>query len=113
MRAFGFSHGAGDMIYRNICNISHTFRINGNIVGSFRSFRGVRQGDPLSPLLFVLAQQVLSTNIKACIQQGRLIPYKMGRRDISISHLFYADDVLVFTNGSQRSLNRLMELFRV
>lgn len=70
------------MIYRNICNISHTFRINGNIVGSFRSFRRVRQGDPLSPLLFVLAQQVLSTNIKACIQQGRLIPYKIFRSHI-------------------------------
>lgn len=44
MQSFGFSHGACDFIYRNICNIWYSFRINGESVGRFRSFRGVRQG---------------------------------------------------------------------
>lgn len=60
-----------------------------------------------------LAQQVLSSNLKARIQQESVLPHKMGRNILSISHLFYADDVLVFSNGSQRSLTRLMDLFRV
>lgn len=63
LESFGFNAGAMDLIYQNLCNIWYTFRINGELRGSFRSFRGVRLGDPLSPLLFVLAEQVVTINI--------------------------------------------------
>lgn len=82
-------------------------------MGNLRSFHGVRQGDPLSPILFVLAQQFVSSNLKARIQQGNVLPYKMGRNILSIFHLFYANDVLVFSNVSQSSLTSLMDLFHV
>lgn len=108
MKVFGFSDQAMDLIYRSICDIWYTLRINGEYTGNFRSFRGVRQGDLLSPLLFVLAEQILSTNVKRAIQQTTITPYSIGRKDHPISHLFYADDVLVFTNGSARSLNNFM-----
>lgn len=58
----------------------------------------------------MLAHQVLTSNINKRIQQGQLVPYKSGRNDLHISHLLYADDVLIFTNGSTRSLNALMTL---
>lgn len=64
MGSFGFSAISQDLVYRNISNILYQFRINGELNGKFHSFRGVRQGDPLSPLFFVLAQQVLATNLK-------------------------------------------------
>lgn len=54
MEAFGFSPQARDLIYRNLC-IWYSFQINGEYFGSFRSFPVVRKGNPLSPLLFVLA----------------------------------------------------------
>lgn len=41
-----------------------------------------------------------------------MIKYKVGMDEISISHLFYADDVLIFTNGSAISLNNLMNMIR-
>lgn len=56
MKAFVFSEQARDLIYRIICNIEYFFYINGETVGHVRSTRSVRQGDPLSPLLSVLAQ---------------------------------------------------------
>lgn len=111
METFGFSRHARDLIYRNLCNIWYSFRINGEYVGSFRSFRGVRQGDPLSPLLFVLAQQILTVNLKKRTPQS-IKPYHIGRNVKHISHLFYADDVLLFTNGSGSSLRNLMSLIR-
>lgn len=96
-KAFGFSEVARDLIYRNICNIKYTFAINGELVGNIRSYRGVRQDD-LSPLIFALAQQILTSNLK------------VGRNELCISHLLYADDVLLFTNGTSRSLHNLMNL---
>lgn len=96
MEVLGFSAGARDLIYRNICNIRYSFWINGVRTGNFRSFRGVGQGDPLS--------------LSHRINQGRLVPFSNGRWALHISHLLYADDVLNFTNGSNRSLTVLMEL---
>lgn len=111
MDAFGFSAQSRDLIYRNICHIWYSFRINGEYHGSFRSFRGVRQGDPLSPLLFVLAQQILSVNLKRRTPQ-LIKPYHIGRQVKQVTHLFYADDVILFTNGARSSLHNLMSLIR-
>lgn len=112
MKVFGFSDSARDLIYRNICDIWYSLKINGEYTGNFRSFRGVRQGDPLSPLLFVLAQQILSTNLKRAIQRNSVTSYSIGRQDHPISYLFYADDVLIFTNGSARSLHNFISLIQ-
>lgn len=61
----------------------------------------------------MLAQQVLSTNLHAQINTGRITRYKLGRHELCVSHLLYTDDVLVFTNGSERSLRNLMHLMKV
>lgn len=110
LQAFGFSHIARELIYWNIANICYSFRINGEIAGNFCSTRGIRQGDPLSPLLFVLAQQVLSFNLKKRIDQLSMTPYKIGRNEISLSHLFYADDV---SDNLLRSLMQLLQSYEL
>lgn len=79
-------------------------------MGRINSYMGVSQGDPLSPILFVFAQQVFSTNFKRDIIQNKIVAYKADRGELSISHLFYVDDMLRFTNGSACSLNNLMKL---
>lgn len=88
MEVVGFSEIARDLIYRNITDIGHSFFINREAVGKIKSFRGVRQGDPLAPLLFVLAQQVFSTNLKREIIASRMVEYKVGIGELSISRLF-------------------------
>lgn len=101
-----------ELIYRNIANIWYQFRINGEITGNFCSSRGVRQGDPLSPLLFVLAQQIITFNLKKQIEQNSISWFKVGHNERSISHLFYEDDVLIFTNGADNSSRNLMQLMQ-
>lgn len=104
MRAMGFSAGFQDLVFRCICNIKYRVCVNGFYSEEFISTRGVRQGDPLSPLLFIIAQQVLSFNLNKRVYNGAIRPYKLGRRVVPISHLFYADDMLLFTNGRLRSI---------
>lgn len=72
----------------------------------------MRQGDPLSPLLFIMAQQMFSFNWKKMEQQGRLKPYKLRRNIQPVSHLLFANDMLIFSKGWVRSLQTLRDLLQ-
>lgn len=76
--------------------------------------QGCPSRGPIVPILifFVIAQQVLFSNIEARIRHSHLTAYKVGIMDLHVSHLFYADNVLIFTNGISRSPRRLMRLIR-
>ena len=71
--------------------------VNGSPNGFFSSSRGLRQGDHLSPLLFVFVMEALSKMISAAVHGGLLEGFKVG--NISFSHLLFADDTLVFCNA--------------
>lgn len=59
MRAMGFSIAIQDLVYRSIFNIRYRVCINSFYSSEFQSTRGVRQRYPFSPLLFIIAQQIL------------------------------------------------------
>ncbi|KAL9690772.1 hypothetical protein QQ045_011182 [Rhodiola kirilowii] len=104
-RSLGFSDRWCDMIYRCISNCMYSIKWDGQLYGFFRSTRGVCQGDPLSPSLFVVAMEWFSRVMKAGDQFGVLKPYITKRPSIRINHLLFADDLLIFTNGAKDSLN--------
>ena len=76
----------------------------------FQSTRGLRQGDPLSPYLFVIAMEVFSSMMRRAISGGYLSGWKVsGRRGegMHISHLLFADDTLVFCEDSPDEMTYL------
>ena len=68
----------------------------------FGSFRGLRQGDPLSPLLFLVMMEVFSRMVKRMEEAGLLSGFRvdgMRGRGESISHLLFADDTILFCDA--------------
>lgn len=91
-----------------ISTASFSISVNGQTGGFFKSTRGLRQGDPLSPYLFVLAMEVFSRLLKSRYDSD-YIRYHPNTSDLNISHLMFADDVMIFFNGSSSSLHGINE----
>ncbi|KAK3025208.1 hypothetical protein RJ639_043134 [Escallonia herrerae] len=79
LRHFGFNVQCCDLIYKHISNYWYTISLNGAGHGFFKSSRGLRQGDPLSPSIFILVQAVLTRNLKARLRQGVDAQYVVSR----------------------------------
>lgn len=94
------------MICIRSCMIS--LKINGSLEGFFKAQSGLRQGDPMSPYLFVIAMEVLT----ACLAKTTASPdfkHHWQTKKLSITHITFADDVLLFCYGNEPSINLLME----
>ena len=78
--------------------------INESLVGFFGSSRGFHQGDPLSPLLFLLVIEVLSRLLKRTEDGGFLSGFQANpntRGGMHISHLLFVDDTILFCDASK------------
>ena len=91
-----------------ICTPSFTISINGRAEGNFRSSKGLRQGDPLSPYLFVLAMEVFS-NLLLSRFEASYIHYHPRTAELKVTHLMFADDVMIFFDGGSSSLHGVSE----
>lgn len=80
------------------CVSSSSFKLlwNGDKTDAFTPTRGIRQGDPISPYLFVICMEQLSHIIADQVAVGYWIPMKAGKNGPLISHLLFADDLLLF-----------------
>lgn len=96
MLKMGFPSALVELIYRCISSVTYAFQINNHLVGQLSPQRGIRQGDPLSPYLFVLCSQGLSAMLNRYVEQRLFQGITIARGAPTISHLFFADDSLVF-----------------
>ncbi|PNX83757.1 ribonuclease H, partial [Trifolium pratense] len=111
LKQFGFNSTFCHWIEVILSSANLSISINGTLHGFFHCTRGVRQGDPLSPLLFCLAEEVLSRGISKLVTEGSLDLIKCSRNTFVPSHCLYADDIMVFCSGKISCLNALKILF--
>lgn len=93
LKAFGFSKKCIDIIKVLYSDVESILKVNGGLCTPFKVFRGVRQGCPLSGMLYSLAIEPFLEQVRKNVQ-GFSVP--MFGKSISLSA--YADDVLVFVN---------------
>ncbi|KAK6145708.1 hypothetical protein DH2020_022528 [Rehmannia glutinosa] len=103
MRALGFEEKWCKWIWECISTASASVLVNGSPIEEFKLQRGLRQGDPLSPFLFVFCEGLNLLINKAC-ERNIFEAYSVGKDKVKISHLQFADDTIVLGNATKENV---------
>jgi hypothetical protein len=107
LQRWGFGEKLRAWIRFCISTVRLYILVNGTPSDFSNSTHGLRQGDPLSPLLFVVIMEALSQMLIAAIDQGNLAWFSVGSRDsnaLVVNHLLFANDTLIFCGGQEEQI---------
>lgn len=96
----GFSNHIVSLVREMISSVSYTILLEGRAIGTVSPGRGLRQGDPMSPYLFILILEVFHLMILKCQREGSIHGIAIARGAPSISNLFFADDCYIFCQAT-------------
>ncbi|XP_075087590.1 uncharacterized protein LOC142169603 [Nicotiana tabacum] len=110
LRKMGFAECFINMIWNLISNNWCSVLINGQASGLFHSTRGVKQGDPLSPSLFIISLEVLSRSLNKLFEDMRFKGFGMPKWADPLNHLAYADNTIIFSSADPYSLRKIVKV---
>lgn len=110
MPALGFPATWCNLVMKCVTSVSFSVRINGAFSPPFKLSRGIRQGDPISPYLFLLCSEGLTCLLKSRGPQFISRGIRVSCRVPWISHLLFADDCLIFSQATERGADRVNEI---
>jgi hypothetical protein len=113
MVKLGFSQQWISVIMSKISSVYVYVMFNGSKLEGFKPTRGIRQGDPISPYLFLLAANGLSCLLKVNDQSSHLGGIKVAPSAPLVIHLLFADDSLLFFKGSREGAEELSNLLDI
>ncbi|XP_019091159.1 PREDICTED: uncharacterized protein LOC109128743 [Camelina sativa] len=111
-RKMGFSERWISWIMFCVSSVEYRVLLNGQPNGLIVPERGLRQGDPLSPYLFILCTEVLIANIQKAEAVKRIMGIKVANKCPPITHLLFADDGLFFCKVDKDQCMAILEILR-
>ncbi|KAK9997852.1 hypothetical protein SO802_017455 [Lithocarpus litseifolius] len=93
-------------------DVSYSVLVNGEPCGMTFPTRGIRQGDPISPFLFLLCMEGLNGLIKKVELQGDIHGYSFCRRGPKLTQMLFADDSLIFYRATMEECDNVLEILK-
>ena len=110
MSKMGFHHRWIALMLECISTVSYSILVNEEPHGYIQPSRGLRQGNPLSPYLFLLCAEGLHFLVKKADMDGAVQGISICRGGPKITHLFFADDSLFFSKATTIACNKIQEI---
>lgn len=113
MLGLGFPRLYVDWIMMCVGSLAYSVVDNGELKGYFEGRRGLRQGDPLSPFLFVICIEIMS-RVLGTVENEHAFVYHPKCLKMKLTHVCFADDLMFFCRGDEESLaclNAKLEVF--
>lgn len=101
------------MIRSCINRVEYSLLLNENISKSIKPARSLHQGDPLSPILFIIGSEVLSRLLHREELNQNFHGIKMDKSGPAVSHLLYADDLLVMSRVAKKETETFRRCFDI
>ena len=100
-KCLGFCDQWISWIKECISTTSVSMLVNGTPQGFFFPSRGLRQGDPLSPFLFILGDEVLSKVLHRVEDEGKFRGFQLVSTCLRVSHLLFANNLIIFSRANE------------
>lgn len=113
MQRLGFDQRWVALVMNCVTTVEYRIRVNGVLTEEFIPEQGLRQGDPLSPYLFLLCAEGFSALLKRAEEEGRIHGIRICRGAPSVSHLLFTDDSLILCKANEQEVENLKEILRI
>lgn len=107
---YGFSSIWINWIMGLVTSVSYKYKINSTLSQEVIPQRGLRQGDPLSPYLFILVADALSYMLKEALSSNRIQGIKLAPGAPTLTHLFFADDAVLFARAKEEEAFQIINI---
>ncbi|XP_026417296.1 uncharacterized protein LOC113312776 [Papaver somniferum] len=108
----GFSQKWCQLIHHCISTTKNSILVNGSPMDFFSPSRGLRQGDSISPYLFILCMEGFSRFLTNNAKQKIIEPLILAKTWPTVSHLLFADDCILFSKATTRSIKNLKSIIQ-
>jgi len=113
MNKMGFCETWIKLIFNCTSSASYSILMNSEPRGNIVLSRGIRQGDPLSPYLFLLCFEGLNRLLQRAAQGNQIRGYSLCKNGPKVTHLFFADDRLLFCRARLTELEVVQDILAV
>ena len=112
LQQLGFHPRWIELISQCISTVTYSFLINGSPRGNVLPSRGICQGDPLSPYIFIMCSEVLSGLCNRAQEEGILKVIRVARGYPRVNHLLFADDTISLSELPRNQRQHSRRLWR-
>ena len=113
MRRMGFDEKWIRLIMICITTVFYSILVNGEPTSMIVPTQGIRQGDSLSPFLFLLCTEGLNGLITQAANRGDIKGFALSRNSPRLTHLLFADDSLLFCRATEQECTNILEILDV